>query len=127
MSAAFSLSLVANTKELSKAGSIVQKTNVNETDEDHAMTCKQSHLKKLDESKLSYVDKHQVRAKGERKCCQCAYNSGYQQGSLLQEFISLDVDSLGDIAESEDGRYKSVHQAFALGYQDGVNSVIKNQ
>ncbi len=50
---------------------------------------------------------------------------GYK-GALYLHFISLDIDSLGDAHERSDGRYKSVHQAFSLGYNDGVNSFIKN-
>ena len=90
------------------------------------MPCNHAHVRQFDEGILADLAEHQVHAKGKHKCCQCAYNSGFQQGSLLQNFISLDIDSLGDAHESSNGRYKSVHQAFALGYSDGVNSFIRS-
>ncbi|MFQ3313146.1 MAG: hypothetical protein ACI8SC_002350 [Colwellia sp.] len=86
--------------------------------------CNQVHIRQLDESLLTDLVEHQRYVKRAHKCCQCAYNSGYQQGSLLQKFISLDVESLGDAHANADGHYKSIHQAFALGYSDGVNSFI---
>jgi hypothetical protein len=88
--------------------------------------CHQMHLKRFDESILTNLAEYQKHVKGAYKCCQCAYNSGYQQGAFLQEFISLDIDKLGDVQVNEDGCYKSVHQAFALGYSDGVNTFIKS-
>ena len=90
------------------------------------MPCNQVHVRQFDESALVNLAEHQMHAKGAHKCCQCAYDSGYRQGSLLQRFISLDIDSLGDAPTSIDGHYKSVHQAFALGYSEGVNSFIKS-
>lgn len=90
------------------------------------MPCKQVHLRELDENLLEDLAGPQLQVKGAIKCCQCAYNSGYQQGSLLQKFISLDLESLGDSHANIDGSHKSVHQAFALGYSDGVNACIKN-
>ena len=39
---------------------------------------------------------------------------------------SLDFESLGDAHAGSAGRYKSVLQAFALGYSDGVNSFIRS-
>ncbi|PKG86251.1 hypothetical protein CXF85_00630 [Colwellia sp. 75C3] len=89
-----------------------------------ATPCNQVHVRQVDESILTNLAEHQMHVKGVRKCCQCAYNSGYQQGALLQKFISLDIESLGDSHASADGHYKSIHQAFALGYSDGVNSFI---
>ena len=86
--------------------------------------CNQVHIRQLDESMLTDLAKHQRHVKGAHKCCQCAYNSGYQQGSLLQKFISLDIESLCDAHANVDGHFKSIHQAFALGYSDGVNSFI---
>ena len=86
--------------------------------------CNQVHIRQLDESMLTDLAEHQRHVKGAHKCCQCAYSSGYQQGSLLQKFISLDIESLGDAHANVDGHYKSIHQAFALGYSDGVNSFI---
>ncbi|PKH89454.1 hypothetical protein [Colwellia sp. Bg11-28] len=88
--------------------------------------CSQPHVRQVDESLLTNLAPHQLHAKGANKCCQCAYNSGFEQGSLLQQFISLDIESLGDAPVSDGGDQKSVHQAFALGYSDGVNSFIKN-
>jgi hypothetical protein len=95
-------------------------------DMNNSVSCKKVHVKQIDESLLTDLAEHQLHAKGANKCCQCAYNSGYEQGSLLQQFISLDIDSLGDAQVSEDGKQKSIHQAFALGYSDGVNSFIRN-
>ncbi|WP_157442992.1 hypothetical protein [Colwellia piezophila] len=90
------------------------------------MSCNQVHERRLDESSLTNLAEYQISTKGSYKCCQCAYNSGYQQGSLLQRFISLDIDSLGDTHTGPDGNHKSIHQAFALGYSDGVNSFISS-
>lgn len=92
----------------------------------NSVSCKKVHVKQIDESLLTDLAEHQLHAKGAHKCCQCAYNSGYEQGSLLQQFISLDIDSLGDAHVSEGGKQKSIHQAFALGYSDGVNSFIRS-
>ena len=89
-----------------------------------ATRCTQVHVRQVDESILTNLAEHQMHVKGVQKCCQCAYNSGYKQGALLQKFISLDIESLGDSHASADGHYKSIHQAFALGYSDGVNSFI---
>jgi len=91
-----------------------------------SISCNLAHARTIDESILSNLAAHQMHVKGAHKCCQCAYNSGYQQGSLLQKFISLDIESLGDSHASADGHYKSIHQAFALGYSDGVNSFIRS-
>ncbi len=90
------------------------------------MPCKQTHSRQVDEDLLESLTGHQLQVKGAIKCCQCAYNSGYQQGALLQKFISLDLESLGDSHASADGSHKSVHQAFALGYSDGVNACIRS-
>ena len=95
-------------------------------DANDKMTCTKKHVRQFDESVLSDVEEHQLHVKGKHKCCQCAYNSGFQQGSLLQSFISLDIDSLGDAPTGSNGPYKSVHQAFALGYSDGVNFFFKS-
>lgn len=92
----------------------------------NSASCSQTHVRQVDESLLTNLAPHQLHAKGAHKCCQCAYNSGYEQGSLLQQFISLDIESLGDAPVSDGGNQKSVHQAFALGYSDGVNSFIRN-
>ncbi len=92
----------------------------------NSASCKQTHIRQVDESLLTNLAPHQLHAKGAHKCCQCAYNSGYEQGSLLQQFISLDIESLGDAPVSDGGNQKSIHQAFALGYSDGVNSFIRN-
>ena len=91
-----------------------------------SMPCNLAHPRTIDETILSDLAEHQMHGKGVHKCCQCAYNSGYQQGSLLQKFISLDIESLGNAHASADGHYKSIHQAFALGYSDGVNSYIRS-
>ena len=90
------------------------------------MPCNQAHVRQFDESTLPDLEEYQMQGKGIHKCCQCAYNSGFQQGSLLQTFISLDIESLGEAHTSANGRYKSVHQAFSLGYSDGVNSFIRS-
>ena len=88
------------------------------------MPCSQSHARLLDENTLTSLTEHQKHGNGRHKCCQCAYNSGYQQGSQLQSSISLDVESLGNSQADRDGRHKSVHQAFALGYSHGVQAYI---
>jgi hypothetical protein len=90
------------------------------------MPCNQVHVRQFDESSLPDLESHQMHGKGANKCCKCAYNSGFQQGSVLQTFISLDIDSLGEAPRSSNGRYKSVHQAFSQGYNDGVNFFIQN-
>lgn len=90
------------------------------------MSCNQLHARQFDEDVLTDLAEHQLYGKGKFKCSQCAYNSGFKQGALLQNFISLDIDSLGDAPKNPEGRYKSVHQAFALGYTDGVNSFIRS-
>jgi len=90
------------------------------------MPCNQVHVRQFDESTLPDLEEYQMQGKGIHKCCQCAYNSGFQQGSVLQTFISLDIESLGEAQPSANGRYKSVHQAFSLGYSDGVNSFIRS-
>ncbi len=90
------------------------------------MPCNRTHVRQFDESTLPDLEEYQVQGKGIHKCCQCGYNSGFQQGALLQTFISLDIESLGDAHVSPNGRYKSVHQAFSLGYRDGVNSFIRS-
>lgn len=130
MNVAYSLNLAASKGGFSESGEAVdsaQPRQVQTINEDHVMSCQQSHEKNIDERLLTFIDNSKVHVKGDKKCCQCAYNSGYKQGALLQEFISLDVESLGDIPESADGKYRSVHQAFAIGYQDGVDSFIKSQ
>ncbi len=95
-------------------------------DTNENMLCNKVHEKKFDENLLADVAEHQLHPKGKHKCCQCAYNSGFKQGALLQSYISLDIDSLGDASTRPNGPYKSVHQAFAMGYSDGVNSFIKS-
>lgn len=89
-------------------------------------SCNKEHARQFDESLLADIEEHQLHPKGKHKCCQCAYNSGFQQGAMLQSFISLDIDSLGDAHMGANGHYKSVHQAFAIGYSDGVNSFIRS-
>ena len=99
---------------------------LNIKDKHNRVPCNEVHLRLLDENKLTDLAEHQLNGKGMHKCCQCAYNSGYKQGALLQTFISLDIDSLGDSHTSANGPYKSVHQAFSLGYNDGVNAFIRS-
>jgi len=122
----FSRGLNLVRKAVSEPSSIVEKQRLSLKNRKEKMPCNQLHARQFDEDKLTDLAEHQMHAKGVHKCCQCAYNSGYNQGSLLQTFISLDIDSLGDAHERSDGRYKSVHQAFSLGYSDGVNSFIKS-
>ncbi len=90
------------------------------------MPCTKQHLRHLDENKLDSLEEHQKHGHGRHKCCQCAYNSGYEQGRELRANISLDIDSLGDSQASADGRHKSVHQAFSMGYSDGVRDFIRD-
>ena len=114
-------------KEVVLAAGITAETQRSaKTNRNDKMPCSQVHLRQLDESTLTTLAEHKIHGKGRHKCCQCAYNSGFNQGSLLQSFISLDIESLGDAHAGSDGRYKSVHQAFALGYSDGVNSFIRS-
>jgi hypothetical protein len=108
------------------AVNITEAHQINLKDRNSRMPCNEAHVRLLDESKLTDLAEHQLNGKGMHKCCQCAYNSGYKQGSLLQTFISLDIDSLGDSHTSANGPYKSIHQAFALGYSDGVNAFISS-
>jgi hypothetical protein len=89
------------------------------------MPCTNTHVKRLDEETLTNLTHHQMEGQGRHKCCQCAYNSGYQQGAQLKTNICLDIASLGNTQASADGRHKSVHQAFALGYSHGINAYIK--
>lgn len=91
------------------------------------MPCNQTHPLRLDESTLTTLSNHQMHDNGRHKCCQCAYNSGYVQGRALQSSISLDVEGLGDSQARVDGRHKSVHQAFALGYSDGIRDFITSE
>lgn len=115
-------------RKITHIASVFEGKNMNKV-----LLCNQEHLIHIDEAVLTdltlpQVNSHspQVNSKAVGKCYLCAYNSGYQQGSLLQKFISLDIDSLGESGVSRDGTYKSVHQAFALGYSDGVNFIINN-
>jgi hypothetical protein len=110
-----------STLEISSGTHVLKVINMNDS-----ISCNLAHPRTVDESILSNLAEHQMHVKGAHKCCQCAYNSGYQQGSLLQKFISLDIESLGDSHPNADGHYKSIHQAFALGYSDGVNSFIRS-
>lgn len=89
------------------------------------MPCNNPHARLLDENRLITLSNHQMHEHGRHKCCQCAYNQGYEQGSQLMENIVLNINALGDSQASGDGRHKSVHQAFALGYIDGVNDFIE--
>lgn len=126
MNAALSVSSITDANEISVAENIVSAHRVKNVNKEQVMTCQQTHVKKLDETKLVALGEHQMHIKGAQKCCQCAYNSGYEQGALLQHFMSLDIDSLGDASPDSEGRYKNIHQAFALGYSDGVNSFLKS-
>ena len=89
------------------------------------MACTEIHSRQLDEEQLTSLSNHQMHDHGRHKCCQCAYNSGYEQGYSLQESISLNINDLGNSQARSDGRHKSVHQAFALGYSSGINDFIK--
>ena len=88
------------------------------------MPCTNSHARRLNEDTLTNLTEHQMHDQGRHKCCQCAYNSGYQQGERLQDNITLDFSNLGTSQARADGRHKSVHQAFALGYSDGIEAYI---
>jgi len=111
---------------VSETGIITEVHPLKIKDRKAKMPCNQEHVRQFDESMLPDLAEHKKHGKGAHKCCQCAYNSGYQQGSTLQTFISLDIDSLEDSHTSANGHYKSVHQAFALGYSDGVNSFLRS-
>lgn len=90
------------------------------------MPCTNYHPRRLDESLLITLNEHQMHGHGRHKCCQCAYNSGYEQGFVLRETITLDINALGDSQAYADGRHKSVHQAFALGYNHGIQDFINH-
>jgi len=126
MSAMPSLDVNTDSDAFSEPEVIVDTHKVKIVQKSNDTTCNQEHVRQFDESKLTSLGEHQMHIKGTHKCCQCAYNSGYEQGALLQVFISLDVRSLGDAHPDKNGHYKSIHQAFALGYSDGVNSFIKS-
>lgn len=127
MNAILSLDLNLGTEAFSDAEGTVETSRVQKINEQtQSAMCSQEHIKHLDENRLKDLKQHQMHIKGARKCCRCAYNSGYQQGLLMQHFISLDIDSLGDASPNKEGNYKSVHQAFALGYSDGVNSFLRS-
>ncbi|MGR5116537.1 hypothetical protein [Photobacterium damselae] len=89
------------------------------------MPCNRTHARRLDESVLTTLSNHQMHNNGRHKCCQCAYNSGYEQGRQLSTSIQLDINELGDSQARADGRHKSVHQAFALGYSEGIRDFIE--
>ena len=91
------------------------------------MPCSNHHTKSLDENELTTLSEHQMHEHGRHKCCQCAYNSGYEQGFELRESISLDINALGKTQAHSDGRHKSVHQAFSLGYSRGIQDYINQQ
>ncbi|CAI2313015.1 TPA: hypothetical protein NKU97_003394 [Vibrio parahaemolyticus] len=88
------------------------------------MPCNRTHARRLDESVLTTLSNHQMHDNGRHKCCQCAYNLGYEQGRQLRSSIQLDINELGDSQARADGRHKSVHQAFALGYSEGIRDFI---
>ena len=91
------------------------------------MPCVNQHIEKLNEHRLEALEEHQMHGNGRHKCCQCAYNQGYQQGRALLTNVSLNIDTLGNSQAERDGRHKSVHQAFSLGYADGVQAYIVAQ
>ncbi|MBU2872013.1 hypothetical protein [Colwellia sp. E2M01] len=126
MNAVLSRDVNVMTDTVSDSQNIIKQQGTEQFSKSITMPCNKEHLRLIDESTLADVDEHQMHIKGAHKCCQCAYNSGFKQGALLQEFISLDIDQLGDALPNAQGRYKSIHQAFAIGYKDGVNSFIKN-
>ncbi|WP_330959290.1 hypothetical protein [Photobacterium sp. 53610] len=88
------------------------------------MPCANHHIRTLNENELSNLTRHQMHDHGRHKCCQCAYNQGYEQGFQLRETVTLDINALGDSQSDADGRHKSVHQAFALGYSHGIRDFI---
>ena len=88
------------------------------------MPCSRNHSLTLDEDRLETLEEHQKHGHGRHKCCQCAYNIGFEQGLVLQSTISIDTESLDTTQAQPDGRHKSVHQAFGLGYLDGIAKYI---
>lgn len=88
------------------------------------MPCNNQHARILNENELSNLAHHQMHEHGRHKCCQCAYNQGYDQGFQLSENVTLNINTLGDSQARADGRHKSVHQAFALGYSNGIRDFI---
>ena len=90
------------------------------------MPCELSHSRILNENNLSMLKRHQMHEHGRHKCCQCAYNQGYDQGLELSDRVILNIENLGHTQAMADGRHKSVHQAFAKGYSDGFQAYIDN-
>lgn len=88
------------------------------------MPCNNHHERTISEVRLADLSNHQMHNNGRHKCCQCAYNSGYEQGTGLSTAPTLNIDTLGTTQATADGRHKSVHQAFALGYSDGIAAFI---
>lgn len=56
---------------------------------------------------------------GRHRCCGCAFELGFRQGTQRSESFDMNLDSL-PISQAGTGRHKSPHAAFALGYQVGV-------
>ena len=90
------------------------------------MPCNINHARIISEARLADLSNHQMHNNGRHKCCQCAYNSGYDQGARLSTAPTLNIDDLGTSQAAADGRHKSVHQAFALGYSDGIEEFINS-
>ena len=72
------------------------------------MPCNNPHARLLDENRLITLSNHQMHEHGRHKCCQCAYNQGYEQGSQLMENIVLNINALGDSQASGDMSFYSL-------------------
>lgn len=88
------------------------------------MSCNLNHDFVINTERLVNLEKHQMHDHGRHQCCQCAYNQGYQQGLILSTNMHLDMEVLPISQAEKDGRHRSIHQAFALGYSDGVADFI---
>ena len=91
------------------------------------MPCTNPHARLVSEERLLTLEEHQKHNHGRHKCCQCAYNVGFEQGLELSREPKFSIDELGHSQASVDGRHRSVHQAFALGYSDGVAAFIESE
>lgn len=56
---------------------------------------------------------------GRHRCCGCAYDRGHSAGLQREEKFDLKLDEL-DESQAGTVRHKSPHEAWALGYLQGV-------
>lgn len=82
------------------------------------MACKKDHSKIQKEMSLLNVDQG---GRGRHKCAACAYEKGLEDGYNFKEKIDL-TEILDSLEESQamNQRHKSPHEAYVMGYRDGV-------